>query len=58
VLILTASLETGMLDQMAEADVDGVLDKTQSLAEIATEVRRLSEGCSASRLCGSCPGGS
>jgi DNA-binding NarL/FixJ family response regulator len=44
VLILTGSVEPNLLEQMAEADVEGVLDKTQSLAEIATEVRRLSEG--------------
>ena len=41
VLILTASLEPGLLERMAEADVDGVLDKTSDLKEIVAEVRRL-----------------
>jgi DNA-binding NarL/FixJ family response regulator len=44
VLILTASPEPGLLERMAEADVDGVLDKTSGLKEIVAEVRRLASG--------------
>ena len=40
-LILTASTEPGLLERMAEAGADGVLDKTSDLKEIEGEVRRL-----------------
>jgi DNA-binding NarL/FixJ family response regulator len=41
VLILTASPEAGLLERMAEAGADGVLDKTRLPQEIVAEVRRL-----------------
>jgi two-component system response regulator DesR len=44
VLILTASPEPGLLERMAEAGADRVLDKTSVLEEIAGEVRRLASG--------------
>ena len=44
VLVLTASLESNLLERMAKAGADGLLDKTRSPAEIAAEVRRLGEG--------------
>ena|SRR5215203_93042 len=44
VLILTASVEAGLLERMAEAGADRVLDKTSVLEEIAGEVRRLASG--------------
>jgi DNA-binding NarL/FixJ family response regulator len=44
VQILTGSVEPNLLERMDKVGADGVLDKTKSLAEIATEVRRLGEG--------------
>lgn len=41
VLILTASIEPGLQERMAEAGADGALDKTAALTEIASEVARL-----------------
>ena len=44
VLVLTASLESNLLERILKAGADGLLDKTTSLPEIAAEVRRLGEG--------------
>ncbi len=44
VLILTASIEPGLHERVAEAGADGVLDKTAALTEIASEVARLGAG--------------
>jgi|SRR5215211_2285143 len=44
VLILTASLEAGLLERMAEVGADGALDKTRLPQEIVAEVRRLASG--------------
>jgi DNA-binding NarL/FixJ family response regulator len=44
VLILTASVEAGLLERMAEAGADAVLDKTKLPQEIVAEVRRLASG--------------
>ena len=44
VLILTARIEPGLHERMAEAGADGVLDKTAALTEIASEVARLGTG--------------
>ena len=44
VLILTASVEAGLLVRMAEAGADGVLDKTSLPQELVTEVKRLASG--------------
>ena len=44
VLILTGSVDPDLLDRMDKVGADGLLDKTKSLAQIATEVRRLGEG--------------
>ena len=44
VLILTASIEPGLRERMAEAGADGLLDKTAALTEIASEVARLGAG--------------
>ena len=44
VLILTASIEPGLRERMAEAGADGLLDKTAALTEIASEVARLGVG--------------
>jgi DNA-binding NarL/FixJ family response regulator len=41
VLILTASVEAGLLERMAEAGADGVLDKMRLPQEIVAEVRHL-----------------
>jgi DNA-binding NarL/FixJ family response regulator len=41
VLILTASVEAGLLERMAEAGADGVIDKTRLPQELIAEVRRL-----------------
>jgi DNA-binding NarL/FixJ family response regulator len=41
VLILTASVEAGLLERMARSGADGVLDKTKLPQEIVAEVRRL-----------------
>jgi DNA-binding NarL/FixJ family response regulator len=42
-MVLTASLESDLLERMAKAGADGVLDKTRPPAEVAAEVRRLGE---------------
>jgi hypothetical protein len=44
VLILSASIESGLSGRMAEAGADGVLNKTTALTEIAAAVVRLSGG--------------
>jgi two-component system response regulator DesR len=44
VLILTGSVEPSLLERILEVGADGLLDKTKSLAEVVTEVRRLGEG--------------
>jgi DNA-binding NarL/FixJ family response regulator len=44
VLILTASVEAGLLVRMAEAGADGVLDKTSLPQELVAEVKRLASG--------------
>jgi DNA-binding NarL/FixJ family response regulator len=44
VLILTASVEAGLLERMAEAGADGVLGKTRLPQELVAEVRRLASG--------------
>jgi DNA-binding NarL/FixJ family response regulator len=44
VLILTASPEAGLLERMAEAGADRVLDKTRLPQEIVDEVRHLASG--------------
>jgi DNA-binding NarL/FixJ family response regulator len=44
VLVLTASLESNLLERILKAGADGLLDKTTSLPEIAAEVGRLGEG--------------
>ena len=44
VLILTASIEPGLGERMAEAGANGLLDKTAALTEIASEVARLGAG--------------
>jgi DNA-binding NarL/FixJ family response regulator len=44
VLILTASVEAGLLVRMAEAGADGVLHKTSLLQELVAEVKRLASG--------------
>jgi DNA-binding NarL/FixJ family response regulator len=44
VLVLTASLESNLLERMATAGADGLLNKTRPIAETAAEVRRLGEG--------------
>ena len=44
VLVLTGSVEAGLLERMVEAGADGVLDKTSLLQEIVAEVRRLASG--------------
>ena len=44
VLILTASVEAGLLVRMAEAGADGVLDKTSLSQELVAEVKRLASG--------------
>jgi DNA-binding NarL/FixJ family response regulator len=44
VLILTASVEAGLLVRMAEAGADGVLDKTALPQELVAEVKRLASG--------------
>jgi DNA-binding NarL/FixJ family response regulator len=44
VLILTASVEAGLLVRMAEAGADGGLDKTSLLQELVAEVKRLASG--------------
>jgi len=44
VMVLTASLESDLLERMAKAGVNGVLDKTRPPAEVVAEVRRLGEG--------------
>ena len=41
VLILSASVEPGLREWVAEAGSDGLLDKMASLPEIAAEVARL-----------------
>jgi DNA-binding NarL/FixJ family response regulator len=44
VLILTASVEAGLLERMAESGADEVLNKTRRPQEIVAEVRRLASG--------------
>ena len=44
VLILTASVEAGLLVRMAEAGADGVLDKTSLSQKLVAEVKRLASG--------------
>ena len=44
VLILSASVEAGLLERMAGSGADGVLDKTRRPQEIVAEVRRLASG--------------
>ena len=44
VLVLTASLESNLLERMLKVGANGLLDITKSLAEIAAEVRRLGKG--------------
>ena len=44
VLMLTASIEPGLHERVAEAGADGVLDKTAALMGIASEVARLGAG--------------
>ena len=41
VLVLTASIEPGLPEGMAQAGADGVLDKTSAVPEIVSEVGRL-----------------
>ncbi len=41
VLVLTASIEPGLHERVAEAGADGVLNKTAAMTEIASEVARL-----------------
>ena len=41
VLILTGSVESNLLERMDKVGANRLLDKTKSLAEIATEVRHL-----------------
>lgn len=41
VLILSASVESGLHERVAEAGADGLLNKTAALPEIAAEVARL-----------------
>ena len=44
VLILTASVEAGLLERMAGSGADEVLNKTRRPQEIVAEVRRLASG--------------
>jgi DNA-binding NarL/FixJ family response regulator len=44
VLVLTASIEPGLRERMAEAGADGVLDKTNALTGVVAEVARLGTG--------------
>jgi DNA-binding NarL/FixJ family response regulator len=44
VLIITASVEAGLLVRMAEAGADGVLDKMRLPQELVAELRRLASG--------------
>ena len=43
VLVLSASMETGLRDRMAGLGADAVSDKTTGPADIANDVRRLGE---------------
>jgi DNA-binding NarL/FixJ family response regulator len=44
VLVLTANLESNLLERILKAEAVGLLDKSRPFAEIAAEVRRLGEG--------------
>jgi DNA-binding NarL/FixJ family response regulator len=41
VLVLSASIEPGLAERVAEAGADGVLNKATALTEIVAEVARL-----------------
>ena len=44
VLVLTASLESDLLDRILKVGADGLLDMSRPVVEVAAEVRRLGEG--------------